>query len=99
MAVCRAATRNGNMMIMDQQSRPLAVVTAASTGIGLELAKCCAQHDFDLVIAADNEDIEGSCGARTGRFSAYPRRSLGVKSLCGRAPRNLRLPLQRGPLT
>jgi short-subunit dehydrogenase len=34
-------------------TRPLAIVTGASTGIGLELAKCCAQHGFDLVLAAD----------------------------------------------
>jgi short-subunit dehydrogenase len=34
-------------------SRPLAVVTGASSGIGLELAKQCAEHGFDLVVAAD----------------------------------------------
>ena len=34
-------------------ARPLAVVTGASSGIGLELARCCAEHGFDLVIAAD----------------------------------------------
>jgi len=33
--------------------RPLAVVTGASSGIGLELARQCAQGGFDLVIAAD----------------------------------------------
>lgn len=33
--------------------RPLAVVTGASSGIGLELARQCAQHDYDLLIAAD----------------------------------------------
>jgi short-subunit dehydrogenase len=31
----------------------LAVVTGASTGIGRELARVCAQNGFDLVIAAD----------------------------------------------
>lgn len=35
-----------------------AIVTGASTGIGLELAKCCAQHGFDLLIAADDSKIE-----------------------------------------
>jgi uncharacterized protein len=30
----------------------LAVVTGASTGIGLELARECAKHKFDLVVAA-----------------------------------------------
>ncbi|WP_454646762.1 SDR family NAD(P)-dependent oxidoreductase [Bradyrhizobium liaoningense] len=36
----------------------LAVVTGASTGIGLELARCCAQAGFNLVIAADEPQIE-----------------------------------------
>ena len=30
-------------------TRPLAVVTGASSGIGYELARCCAEHDMDLV--------------------------------------------------
>ena len=30
-------------------ARPLAVVTGASTGIGLELARLCAQEKFDLI--------------------------------------------------
>ena len=36
----------------------LAVVTGASTGIGLELAMCCAEAGFDLLIAADEPEIE-----------------------------------------
>jgi len=39
-------------------SRPLAVVTGASSGIGYELAKVCAEHDMDLVIAADLPEID-----------------------------------------
>lgn len=42
---------------MPNASRPLAVVTGASTGIGYELAKCCAAHGYDLVIAADEPKI------------------------------------------
>jgi uncharacterized protein len=42
---------------MVQDARPLAVVTGASTGIGYELAKCCAEHGFDLVIVADEAKI------------------------------------------
>jgi short-subunit dehydrogenase len=38
---------------MGVQSRPLAVVTGASSGIGFELARCCAKGGFDLIIAAD----------------------------------------------
>ena len=34
-------------------SRRLAVVTGASSGIGYELAKLCARNGFDLVLAAD----------------------------------------------
>lgn len=33
--------------------KPLAIVTGASSGIGLELAKQFAEHGFDLVVAAD----------------------------------------------
>ena len=36
----------------------LALVTGASTGIGLELARCCARAGFDLLIAADEPAIE-----------------------------------------
>ncbi|TWA57919.1 short-subunit dehydrogenase [Azospirillum baldaniorum] len=36
----------------------LAIVTGASTGIGLELAKECARNGFDLLIAADDPAIE-----------------------------------------
>jgi uncharacterized protein len=38
-------------------SRPLAMVTGASTGIGYELAACCARNGFDLVVAADEPEI------------------------------------------
>jgi short-subunit dehydrogenase len=40
------------------QRRPLAIVTGASTGIGFELAKCCAGNGFDLIVAADEPEIE-----------------------------------------
>lgn len=43
---------------MKSFSGQLAVVTGASTGIGLELARLCAQQRFDLVIAADEPLIE-----------------------------------------
>jgi short-subunit dehydrogenase len=37
----------------DTFSRPLAMVTGASSGIGYNLAKCAAEHGYDLLIAAD----------------------------------------------
>ncbi|HEY6916067.1 MAG TPA: SDR family NAD(P)-dependent oxidoreductase [Allosphingosinicella sp.] len=38
--------------------RPLAVITGASTGIGYELAKCCAEDGYDLIVCADEPEIE-----------------------------------------
>src|SRR3546814_262907 len=40
--------------------RPIAIVTGASTGIGLELAKCCAGDGYDLIIAANEPEIEAA---------------------------------------
>jgi short-subunit dehydrogenase len=39
-------------------ARPLAIVTGASTGIGYELARCCAEHGYDLIVAADEPEIK-----------------------------------------
>jgi uncharacterized protein len=39
-------------------TRPLALVTGASTGIGYELARCCCENGFDLLICADEPEIE-----------------------------------------
>jgi len=47
---------------MTNTSRPLAVVTGASSGIGYELAKLCAQNGYDLVVAAD-EPIDAAAEA------------------------------------
>ena len=44
------------------QTRPLAVVTGASSGIGFELARLCAQNGFDLLIAAD-ESLDDAASA------------------------------------
>ena len=41
-------------------NRLFAIVTGASTGIGFELAKRCAQEGYDLLIAADEPEIESA---------------------------------------
>src|SRR5262245_2847796 len=43
--------------MMPSHTRPFAIVTSASSGIGYELAKCCAEHGFDLLVAADQPSI------------------------------------------
>jgi short-subunit dehydrogenase len=49
-----------NLPITEGRSDPgrqLAIVTGASSGIGYELARCCAEAGMDLVIAADEPAI------------------------------------------
>jgi len=43
---------------MVTELRPFAIVTGASSGIGFELAKCCTANGFDILIAADEPEIE-----------------------------------------
>jgi short-subunit dehydrogenase len=43
---------------MTSNKGKLAIVTGASTGIGYELAKRCAEDGFDLLIAADEPEIQ-----------------------------------------
>jgi short-subunit dehydrogenase len=45
---------------MTTNNRPFAIVTGASTGIGLELARCCARDGYDLLIAADEPEIQSA---------------------------------------
>src|SRR4051794_31736425 len=40
---------------MSSPMKPFAVVTGASSGIGLELAKQFAEHDHDLLLCADDD--------------------------------------------
>jgi short-subunit dehydrogenase len=64
-----------------------AIVTGASTGIGLELARCCADEGFDLLIAADEPEIEQAAaslragGARVEAVQADLATSEGVEEL------------------
>jgi short-subunit dehydrogenase len=43
---------------MDVSDRQLAVVTGASSGIGFELAKVFAEEGFDLIVAAEDDELE-----------------------------------------
>jgi short-subunit dehydrogenase len=47
-------------------TRPFAIVTGASTGIGFELAKRCAKEGYDLLIAADERTIEQAATSLRG---------------------------------
>ena len=57
-------------------SKPLAVVTGASSGIGFSLAQCCAEHGYDLVIASDEPEIDSA---------AQSLRSLGTEVIAVQA--------------
>src|SRR4051794_26521905 len=45
---------------MAETGRSFAIVTGASTGIGFELARCCAENGFDLLIAANEPMLEAA---------------------------------------
>lgn len=45
---------------MAEALRPLAVITGASSGIGLEWAKCCARNNYDLILADNTPDIKNT---------------------------------------
>ena len=78
---------------MPGPSRPLAVVTGASTGIGYELAKCCADNGFDLVVAADEAEISKAAkdfeamGAKVDAVNADLATTEGVDQLCEKIDR------------
>jgi short-subunit dehydrogenase len=56
---------------MEAQPRPVAVVTGASSGIGLELAKLFAAANFDLVVTAEDDEIHAIAeGIRASRVDA-----------------------------
>jgi short-subunit dehydrogenase len=68
-------------------TRPFAIVTGASTGIGFELAKRCAKEGYDLLIAADEPAIEqaatslGGLGAQVEAIQADLATTEGVDKL------------------
>ena len=72
---------------MTDGERPLAIVTGASTGIGYDLAKCCATHGFDLLVAADEPEIHDAAddfralGANVDAIEADLATRMGVENL------------------
>ena len=71
--------------------RQLAMVTGASSGIGYELAKLCAQHGYDLIVAADDSGIHDaadtfrSFGADVSAVETDLATLAGVDELCNAA--------------
>ena len=51
---------------MADQTKPFAIVTGASTGIGYELAKQCLDNGFDILIAADEPAIADAAAKLRG---------------------------------
>src|SRR6184192_2692495 len=63
-------SKEGNMT---SAIRPLAVVTGASSGIGLEPAKELAARDHDLIIAAEDDEL-GFATSNSGYVAPLWRR-------------------------
>jgi len=61
---------------MTSTTRPFAIVTGASAGIGYELAKLCAQNGFDLLVAADEAKIHQAALD----FSAFGGEALAIEA-------------------
>lgn len=58
---------------MTEREHPLAIVTGASSGIGFELARCCAENGFDLVVAAEEPAIHDAANTlRASRVAVTP---------------------------
>jgi len=69
-------------------SRKLAIVTGASSGIGLEIAKLAAQDGYDLIVAADTPFVEAGpalkeFGVNVNQIEADLATRQGVEQLLG----------------
>src|ERR1051325_6043893 len=53
---------------MGETSRPVVLITGASSGIGLDLAKLFAQGGHDLVLVARNEEALRGVAAECEKF-------------------------------
>lgn len=74
-------------MNVPTETRPLALVTGASSGIGLELAREFATNGFDLVVAAEDAEIQRAAdelqrtGARVEAVQVDLATDVGVDEL------------------
>jgi uncharacterized protein len=69
-------------------SRKLAIVTGASSGIGLEIAKLAAEDGYDLIVAADTPFVEAGpalkeFGVNVNQIEADLATRQGVEQLLG----------------
>jgi uncharacterized protein len=84
-------------------AKPLALVTGASSGIGLELARQFAEHGYDLVVNAEDAGLAEAAvelraaGAETHPVQADLRRPEGVEQVWNRVL-GLGRPLQAAAL-
>ncbi|MFI6043777.1 SDR family NAD(P)-dependent oxidoreductase [Nocardia sp. NPDC051321] len=80
------------------ESRPLALVTGASSGIGLEIAKQLRSRDYDLVIAAEDATITAAAdslrhtGTEVRAVQVDLRTAAGVERLYASATEDGRRP-------
>src|SRR4051794_11679266 len=72
------------------ETHPLAVVTGASSGIGLEMARLFARNGYGLVIAAEDAGIEeASVELRTTGPETVPVEAIRVDLATGEGVRRL----------
>lgn len=65
--------------------RPFAIVTGASTGIGFEIACCCLDAGFDLVLVADEPEIHGAAAKLARPDAAITAIEADLATEAGRA--------------
>jgi short-subunit dehydrogenase len=68
---------------MSGETRPLALVTGASTGIGRSLAREFGEHGYDLVIAADDDAIHDAAEALRATGSAVVAEQVDLSTADG----------------
>src|SRR3954447_692051 len=61
-------------------TRSFAVITGASSGIGFELAKQFAEHDFDLLITAEDAELPEAASRLSATGAAVETVSADLRS-------------------